>query len=82
MNLYEKSVNWLGEYFKKVKLDSKLIRYYKRKDVLVTGGAGAIGNNLIFILCDLAGENGKDVILDNLSSIFPTEMNSAVRNGK
>ena len=36
---------------------------------MVTGGAGAIGSNLIIALSTLVGENGKVVILDNLSSI-------------
>ncbi|MCS7184375.1 MAG: GDP-mannose 4,6-dehydratase, partial [bacterium] len=36
---------------------------------LVTGGAGAIGSNLIIALSKLVGSKGKVVILDNLSAI-------------
>ncbi|MCX6164936.1 MAG: NAD-dependent epimerase/dehydratase family protein [Ignavibacteriae bacterium] len=69
MNPYEKRANWVREYFKRVKLESKLIKYYRGKNILVTGGAGAIGSNLIIALSDLVGENGKVIVLDNLSSI-------------
>ncbi|OEF70560.1 nucleotide sugar epimerase [Vibrio tasmaniensis] len=56
------------EYFDKVGFDSDLLEYYTDKNVLVTGGAGAIGSNLIIMLSKLVGPHGKVVILDNLSS--------------
>ena len=65
----EKRVQWVNEYLKNLDLDAVLIRYYKRKNILVTGGAGAIGSNLIIALSELVGSKGKVVILDNLSSI-------------
>ena len=37
--------------------------------ILVTGGAGAIGTNLVIALSNLVGEDGKIIILDNLSAI-------------
>ena len=42
--------------------------FYDGKTILVTGGAGAIGSNLIIALADLVGEKGKIVVLDNLSA--------------
>ena len=41
----------------------------KGTTLLVTGGAGAIGSNLILALSELVGSGGKVIILDNLSSI-------------
>jgi FlaA1/EpsC-like NDP-sugar epimerase len=64
MNPYEKRAIWVRDYFKKVKLEPKLIKYYKGKNILVTGGAGAIGSNLIIALSDLVGESGKVVVLE------------------
>ena len=39
---------------------------YKGKKILVTGGAGAIGSNLVKALCELGAE--KVIVLDDLSS--------------
>ena len=39
------------------------------KTILVTGGAGAIGSNLVIALSKLVGDNGVIIVLDNLSSI-------------
>ncbi|HEC96729.1 MAG TPA: NAD-dependent epimerase/dehydratase family protein [Nitrospirae bacterium] len=36
---------------------------------MVTGGAGAIGSNLVIALSRLVGDNGKVLVLDNLSAI-------------
>jgi UDP-glucose 4-epimerase len=41
---------------------------FRGKTILVTGGAGAIGSNLVKALCDL--EIKKVIIIDNLSSSF------------
>ncbi len=69
MNIYEKRVMLVEDYLKKISLDEKIKNYYKGKSILVTGGAGAIGSNLIIALSMLVGDNGKIIILDNLSSI-------------
>ncbi len=44
------------------------LEWYKNKKILVTGGAGAIGSNLVRALSILGAE--KVIILDNLSSSF------------
>ena len=41
----------------------------KFKKALVTGGAGAIGSNLVTALSSLAGDEGMIIVLDNLSAI-------------
>ena len=41
----------------------------KNQNILVTGGAGAIGSNLVIALSQLVGVNGMVIILDNLTSI-------------
>ena len=69
MAVYDKRVKWVEDYLDIIKLDNELVRYYKDRNVLVTGGAGAIGSNLIIALSKLTGDKGKVVILDNLSSI-------------
>jgi len=65
----EKRVKWVEDYLVKVKIEDVLAEYYIGKNILVTGGAGAIGSNLIIALSKLTGESGKVVVLDNLSSI-------------
>ena len=45
------------------------MEYYEGRTVLVTGGAGAIGSNLVIALSVLVGDEGTIVILDNLSAI-------------
>lgn len=69
----KKRIQWVNEYLAKLNLDAKLIAYYKDRNILVTGGAGAIGSNLIIALSELVGTGGKVVILDNLSSIKKKE---------
>jgi UDP-glucose 4-epimerase len=66
---YEKKVKLVNDYLKKLELESNLLNYYKGKNILVTGGAGAIGSNLIIALSQLVGDSGRIVVLDNLSSI-------------
>ncbi len=65
----EKRIQWVNEYLLTLELDSELTEYYKGRNVLVTGGAGAIGSNLILALAELVGPTGRVIILDNLSSI-------------
>lgn len=65
--------NWriklVEDYMSGLKLDVKLVNYYEGRTILVTGGAGAIGSNLIVALSQLVGGRGKVIVLDNLSSI-------------
>ena len=65
----EKRIQWVNEYLMKLNLDDGLTEYYRGRNILVTGGAGAIGSNLILSLSELVGSGGKVIILDNLSSI-------------
>ena len=41
----------------------------KNKNILVTGGAGAIGGNLVVALSELVGDDGMIIVLDNLTAI-------------
>jgi nucleoside-diphosphate-sugar epimerase len=68
-NANRKRVKWVKEYLSSLNLGEDIVSYYKDRNVLVTGGAGAIGSNLIIVLSELVGNNGKVIILDNLSSI-------------
>ena len=69
MNSNEKRLDWVNDYIKQAQFSPKLLNYYKGKSILVTGGAGGIGSNLIIALSILVGEQGKITVLDNLSSI-------------
>jgi nucleoside-diphosphate-sugar epimerase len=69
MDLWAKRVKWVEDYLKEIILENELTEYYRGRTVLVTGGAGAIGSNLIIALARLVGSNGRVVVLDNLSSI-------------
>ncbi|MFA6715137.1 MAG: NAD-dependent epimerase/dehydratase family protein [Victivallales bacterium] len=69
MNVYEKRIKLVDDYFDKLKLDKDICDYYRDKNILVVGGAGAIGSNLVIALSRLVGDKGKIIILDNLSSI-------------
>lgn len=69
MSKYQKRVELVENYLGKISLDENLIKYYEGRNILVTGGAGAIGSNLIIALSKLVGSKGKIVVLDNLSSI-------------
>lgn len=66
---YEKRVRLVDDYLGRLDLSKDLISYYESRNILVTGGAGAIGSNLIIALSKLVGSKGKVVVLDNLSSI-------------
>ena len=65
----QKRIESIEKYLERLELNSELKRHYIGKSILVTGGAGAIGSNLIIALSTLVGPNGKVVVLDNLSSI-------------
>jgi len=64
-----KRVQYVNEYLEKIALEGEIGNYYKGQNLLVTGGAGAIGSNLIIALSKLVGSKGKIIVLDNLSSI-------------
>ena len=69
MNSYQLRIDLVKNYFLKTRLNDEAGDYFSGKNILVTGGAGAIGSNLIIALSQLVGEQGKIVVLDNLSSI-------------
>src|SRR5262245_20480930 len=69
MDNYQKRLNSVGEYLERLSLDQPFQDWYVGRTILVTGGAGGIGSNLIIALSILVGEAGKVVVLDNLSSI-------------
>ncbi len=64
-----KRLNLVQNYLDKISLESDLLTYYQGRNILVTGGAGAIGSNLTIALSLLVGDKGKVIVLDNLSSI-------------
>lgn len=64
MNLIDKLAS---EYLKKIKLKKEIINYYKNKTIVVTGGAGAIGSNLVSCLSKIV-KKGLIIVLDNLSA--------------
>jgi len=66
---YEKRIKWVEDYLSQIGLDERIRKHYEGKNILVTGGAGAIGSNLSIALSMLVGNSGKIIILDNLSSI-------------
>ncbi len=69
MNSYEKRIALVTSYLERLALDRDITDYYRGRSILVTGGAGAIGSNLIIALSILVGQSGKIVVLDNLSAI-------------
>ncbi|MCD6137523.1 MAG: NAD-dependent epimerase/dehydratase family protein [Deltaproteobacteria bacterium] len=69
MNSYEKRVKTVENYIDRIDLKQEILNYYEGRSVLVTGGAGAIGSNLIIALSKLVGKAGKIIVLDNLSAI-------------
>lgn len=66
---YQKRIDTVDQYLVKSGLSAEVDSYFTGKNILVTGGAGAIGSNLIIALSLLIGDKGKVIVLDNLSSI-------------
>ena len=69
MDAYTKRNNLVSAYLEEINLESKIRTYYKGRNILITGGAGAIGSNLLIALSQLVGKQGNIIVLDNLSSI-------------
>lgn len=60
--------NLVKKYLQDFGFFDELSQEYAGKSILVTGGAGAIGSNLIIALSFLVGESGRVIVLDDLSS--------------
>lgn len=69
MNQHEKRIAYVEDYLSNLALKKEILNYYKGRSILVTGGAGAIGSNLIIALSKIVGDKGKVIVLDNLSAI-------------
>jgi nucleoside-diphosphate-sugar epimerase len=69
MKKMQKRIDIIGKYLEKAAFSQEIKQFYNSRSILVTGGAGAIGSNLIIALSSLVGDHGKVVVLDNLSSI-------------
>jgi len=69
MERYEKRIAHVDNYLGKLELNKSILDYYEGRSILVTGGAGGIGSNLIIALSMLVGKDGKIAVLDNLSAI-------------
>jgi len=66
---FESRIKLIDDYLSRLNLDPDIIKYYNGRTILVTGGAGGIGSNLIIALSKLVGDSGRIVVLDNLSAI-------------
>jgi UDP-glucose 4-epimerase len=62
-------VNLVTDYLAKLNLSDKIQNYFSGRNVLVTGGAGAVGSNLVIALSKLVGSSGMVIVLDNLTAI-------------
>ena len=69
MSKPEYRLNLVAEYLTGLNLSIQIEEYFNGRTILVTGGAGAIGSNLVIALSKLVGDNGVIIVLDNLSSI-------------
>ena len=71
--MYQNRIKLVDEYLQILQLEDSLEEFYRGRTILITGGAGAIGSNLLIALSRLVGNSGRLIILDNLS---------AIKNGK
>ena len=62
MNSYEFRLNVVNEYLDRLNLDENIRNYYSGRTILVTGGEGYVGSNLIKKLLD---EGHTVVSIDN-----------------
>ena len=69
MNNFDYRLNLVNKYLADLDLASKIKSYFHNRTILITGGAGAIGSNLVIALSHLVGDDGKIIVLDNLSAI-------------
>jgi nucleoside-diphosphate-sugar epimerase len=69
MEKSEYRVNLVNEYLTKLSLSEDIKEFFFRRNILITGGAGAIGSNLVIALSELVGDQGMVIVLDNLSAI-------------
>lgn len=69
MKTYEYRISLVQEYLENLNLKQEIKNHYEGRTILVTGGAGAIGSNLVVALSQLVGEGGTVLVLDNLSAI-------------
>ena len=69
MGKSEYRVNLVNSYLAKLNLADEIQSYFSGRNILVTGGAGAIGSNLVIALSELVGDDGMIIVLDNLSAI-------------
>jgi UDP-glucose 4-epimerase len=69
METSELRLNTVHDYLGRVNLTGEIKDYYEGRTILVTGGAGAIGSNLVTALSHLVGDEGTIIVLDNLSAI-------------
>ena len=53
--MYQKRIKWVEEYLEKLQLNEEIREYYSGKSILIVGGAGAIGSNLVIGLAKLVG---------------------------
>ena len=66
--IFSTRIEDMATAIKRWRLHDEISDYYKDREILVTGGAGAIGSNLVIALSNLVGLGGKVVILDNLTA--------------
>ncbi len=66
---WKSRVELVKMYLEKINLDKEIKDYYKDRTIYISGGAGAIGSNLVIALSLLVGENGKIISMDNFASI-------------
>ena len=69
----ENRLNLVSDYLTKISLSEDIKNYFIGRNILVTGGAGAIGSNLVIALSELVGDQGMVVVMDNLSAIKGNE---------
>lgn len=58
----------ITNYLSLVNLTAYEKKFFKNKKILITGGAGAIGSNLVLFLSNIIGNKGTIYCLDNLST--------------
>ena len=67
--MYKNRIDLVSRYLGEIDLKIEIKNNLTSKKILVVGGGGAIGSNLIIALSELVGEGGRIIVLDNLSSI-------------